>query len=794
MGCSNSKSEVASALAAEAAAKKVQGRCVGQRRELDCTRRKQSMMLHNLVHEEFRRTIDEVYDLQTGRPLGAGSFGTVYDLQTGRPLGAGSFGTVRAVTHRSSGKEFALKTVEIKGLKDEAHFALFMNEVEIMKKLDHPSVARLQEVYHSPDYVFMVMDLYAGGDLVDRQRIRTEQDAAAVVKDIVDGIRYCHEHNIAHRDLKLENILYEHSGPDAGIKIVDFGLGTTGTQAQMMRDIVGTIFVHEREHVVERCCRWSIGIITYTLMVGRFPFMAESLQMLQHMIKTKDVDMDTEDWEVASPDCKDFIARLLVKDPSRRMTAKEAQAHPWLQLKRSRASMHFQPLSSDVAARLKSFKDQSVLKPLSSDVAARLKSFKDQSVLKRVALEIVARTLEPTQICGLEAEFRKADKEGTGELSLETFRKVMRESALLRDKDIDQIFKSLDVGCCGTVHFTGFMAAGLKWQKLDEQRLRLAFDRLDHNNCGYITLENLQFTVGSDLSDEQMREAIAEFDHDKDGKLLVLSVASAACTAHRIHAIPMSPELQIGFPEFCAGMRKSGADLGVLSTATITSRSMAAMSRMVSTQTLKRIAQGMGDPVSDDEEVYAGGDSGDMYFYEDDETDVGGVESNGNKGRRFTDAQSNERGSQSERHIHGSGSHHQQHHQEPPRANLTISAQNVHFDPALQAAANSIFMRRATSETGKDLNTSLHKKKVLHKRSASKVKREAKAKADALAAAAEAAKASREAAAHHPQVDKLPTILDETFFSSHKSPTGASGKALSPTSDTDTATVPESAA
>eukprot|EP00611_Tribonema_gayanum_P017974 TRINITY_DN3099_c0_g1_i2.p1 TRINITY_DN3099_c0_g1~~TRINITY_DN3099_c0_g1_i2.p1 ORF type:complete len:732 (-),score=267.97 TRINITY_DN3099_c0_g1_i2:464-2659(-) len=731
MGCTSSK-EVKEVQDSH----KLKGVLMTQRRELDQSKRRESTLLHNLVHEEFRRNINEVYDLQTGRPLGAGSFGTV-----------------RAVTHRSSGKEFALKTVEIKGLKDEAHFALFMNEVEIMKKLDHPSVARLQEVYHSPDYVFMVMDLYAGGDLVDRQRIRTEQDAAAVVKDIVDGIRYCHEHNIAHRDLKLENILYEHSGPDAGIKIVDFGLGTSGTQAQMMRDIVGTWIymgpeVFKGQHSPYPVDMWSIGIIAYTLMVGRFPFMAESLQMLQHMIKTKDVDMDTEDWEVASPDCKDFIARLLVKDPSRRMTAKEAQSHPWLQLKRSRASMHFQPLSSDVAARLK--------------------SFKDQSVLKRVALEIVARTLEPTQICGLEAEFRKADKEGTGELSLETFRKVMRESALLRDKDIDQIFKSLDVGCCGTVHFTGFMAAGLKWQKLDEQRLRLAFDRLDHNNCGYITLENLQFTVGSDLSDEQMREAIAEFDHDKDGK--------------------------IGFPEFCAGMRKSGADLGVLSTATITSRSMAAMSRMVSTQTLKRIAQGMGEPVSDDEEVYAGGDSGDMYFYEDDETDVGGVKSNGNKGRRFTDAQSNERGSQSERHIHGSGSHHQQHHQEPPRANLTISAQNVHFDPALQAAANNIFMRRATSETGKDLNTSLHKKKVLHKRSASKVKREAKAKADALAAAAEAAKASREAAAHHPQVDKLPTILDETFFSSHKSPTGASGKALSPTSDTDTATVPESAA
>ena len=62
---------------------------------------------------------------------------------------------------------------------------------------------------------------------------------------------------------------------------------------------------------------------------------------------------------------------------------------------------------------------------------------------------------------------------------------------------------------------------GLKWQRLDERRLRLAFDRLDHSNTGYITLEGLQFTVGSDLSDEQIKAAIAEFDDDKDGKVMI---------------------------------------------------------------------------------------------------------------------------------------------------------------------------------------------------------------------------------------------------------------------------------
>eukprot|EP00611_Tribonema_gayanum_P017978 TRINITY_DN3099_c0_g4_i1.p1 TRINITY_DN3099_c0_g4~~TRINITY_DN3099_c0_g4_i1.p1 ORF type:complete len:393 (-),score=171.03 TRINITY_DN3099_c0_g4_i1:2243-3421(-) len=371
MGCTSSK-EVKEVQDSH----KLKGVLMTQRRELDQSKRRESTLLHNLVHEEFRRNINEVYDLQTGRPLGAGSFGTV-----------------RAVTHRTSGKEFALKTVEIKGLKDEAQFNLFMNEVEIMKKLDHPSVARLQEVYHSPDYVFMVMDLYGGGDLVDRQRIRTEHDAAAVVRAIVDGIRYCHDHRIAHRDLKLENILYEHKGADAGIKIVDFGLGVAGADASMMRDIVGTWIymspeVLKGKHSPYAVDMWSIGVITYTLMVGRFPFMADSLQMLQHKIQFVPPDLDSPDWEVASNECKDFITKLLQKDPTRRMSAKEAQAHPWLNLKRSRTAMHFAPLGADVTARLK--------------------SFKDQSVLKRVALEIVARTLEPKQICYLEAEFRCA--------------------------------------------------------------------------------------------------------------------------------------------------------------------------------------------------------------------------------------------------------------------------------------------------------------------------------------------------------------------------------------------------
>ncbi|CAM9938099.1 unnamed protein product, partial [Phaeothamnion confervicola] len=75
---------------------------------------------------------------------------------------------------------------------------------------------------------------------------------------------------------------------------------------------------------------WSIGIIAYTLLVGSFPFMADTLEQLQNKIQFGKLSMDGEEWEDISSDAKDFIRRLLTKDPDRRMTAVEALQHPWV--------------------------------------------------------------------------------------------------------------------------------------------------------------------------------------------------------------------------------------------------------------------------------------------------------------------------------------------------------------------------------------------------------------------------------------------------------------------------------
>ena len=186
-------------------------------------RRRGQTMLQNLIHEEYRRAISEVYDLSGGAQLGSGGFGTV-----------------QVVTHRLSGKQYALKTIELELVKDKQSFDFFMKEVEIMKQLDHPNIGRLQEVYQTPDYLFLVMDLYTGGNLLESYQFQSERAAAEIVSNITNAVRYCHDRHIAHRDLKLDNILFEHSGPGAEIKLVDFGLSCYFSEAQMEHDVVGT--------------------------------------------------------------------------------------------------------------------------------------------------------------------------------------------------------------------------------------------------------------------------------------------------------------------------------------------------------------------------------------------------------------------------------------------------------------------------------------------------------------------------------------------------------------------------
>ncbi|CAM9231422.1 unnamed protein product [Discosporangium mesarthrocarpum] len=248
-------------------------------------------------------------------------------------------------------------------------------------------------------------------------------------------------------------------------------------------------------HFPTACDMWSVGVIAYLLLCGYPPFLANSTEELKRQIQHGTYQFHYEGWSGVSSKAKNFIKRLLVRNPQERMSAVEAQQHPWL---------------SDGST------PDGVI---SKEAVNNLCRFRNTSTLKKLALEMVARSLDSEQIKLLEHEFIKADRDGSGTISLEELETVLSTQPKLSRADIRAIFESVDLDKNGELQFNDFLAATLGRRDLDERRMRLAFDRLDFDHSGKISAADISLIVGSDLDKEEIDEVMKEFDLNKDGEI-----------------------------------------------------------------------------------------------------------------------------------------------------------------------------------------------------------------------------------------------------------------------------------
>jgi calcium/calmodulin-dependent protein kinase I len=208
----------------------------------------------------------------------------------------------------------------------------------ILSQIDHPNIVKCREVFEDQAHIYIVLDLLSGGELfhyVVERRTFTEKDVADIIRPIIDAIRYCHDLDVAHRDLKLENILYESKEEDAMVKITDFSLakiipddvfaitacGTPGYVAPEILEGIG--YGKEVDY-------WSIGVILYTLLCGLPPFKEDKNKELFDKIKSAEYSFPSPEWDHISDLAKDLISKLLVTDPDQRLTADEILEHPWM--------------------------------------------------------------------------------------------------------------------------------------------------------------------------------------------------------------------------------------------------------------------------------------------------------------------------------------------------------------------------------------------------------------------------------------------------------------------------------
>ena len=240
-------------------------------------------------------------------------FSTQYDI--GVTLGQGGFSIVKEAIKKSSGEKFAVKVVSKQGWTNDQN-DLLIKEISILRQMNHVNIASLIEFYDEDDALYLVMELMAGGDLLDRILSKSQyniNEAQNVARQLLHAIQHFHALNIIHRDLKPENIFLPSQDNDESIKVGDFGLATTTSDTNSLTQYCGTMDymapeVQSLRHTTASYTKsvdiWSAGIIVYAVLTGSRPILDEDSSWSHDPV-----------WYTLSADTKDFVMQMLTVDP-----------------------------------------------------------------------------------------------------------------------------------------------------------------------------------------------------------------------------------------------------------------------------------------------------------------------------------------------------------------------------------------------------------------------------------------------------------------------------------------------
>uniref|UniRef100_A0A1A8B187 non-specific serine/threonine protein kinase n=3 Tax=Nothobranchius TaxID=28779 RepID=A0A1A8B187_NOTFU len=242
-------------------------------------------------------------------------------------LGSGHFGQVRRVRERTSGTCWAGKFLKIRknacsrmGLDRVS----VEREVEILQAVQHPNIVALKDVFESRSEVVLIIELVSGGELFDfiaAKENLLEIEAIEFLKQILEGLKFIHSRNIAHFDLKPENImLSDNMSPHPNIKLIDFGLAHHFSPGEEYRSTSGTPQyiapeVINSEPLSPAADMWSIGVITYILLSGLSPFQGDTDEETLKNILALSYEFNRQYFDSTSAMAKDFVTKLLVKNP-----------------------------------------------------------------------------------------------------------------------------------------------------------------------------------------------------------------------------------------------------------------------------------------------------------------------------------------------------------------------------------------------------------------------------------------------------------------------------------------------
>jgi serine/threonine protein kinase len=271
-------------------------------------------------------------------------------------LGKGSSAQVFEVIHKDTGVKYACKVVhKNSSLNDHGTMS---TEAEIMKRMNHPNVTSLHELYETSSSKWFILELAREGSLQSVLAAESEYTEGLVAESfaqILKGVEYLHSLGIVHRDLKQDNILCAYQDVDGEKKIVpkivDFGLSaiidhraceaSRVKRYRKLKQLWGTREYFAPE-VYEKAYGpqvdvWALGCVLYELLVGEtpFPVREKPVSAVERILlngghKIKRSFELRLGWQALSAEARDLISRMLKVNPRRRLSVAECLAHPWI--------------------------------------------------------------------------------------------------------------------------------------------------------------------------------------------------------------------------------------------------------------------------------------------------------------------------------------------------------------------------------------------------------------------------------------------------------------------------------
>ena len=475
-------------------------------------------------------------------------------------IGSGGFGLVKKVCLKNNPESIrAMKIIPrnylLKGIND----ANLLEEIFILKNLDHPNIMKLYEFFVDCKNFYIISEFFDQGDLLKKiEKLRTMNQIVVkfIMNQVFSAIAYLHSKGVLHGDIKLENIMLYSTTKEVNqrftminkkldldkdlqrdlnnfykinyksqkntkkvmdditnyeIKLIDFGCSKLFSKKKHKKisGIIGTSLYCSPEVVDnlydEKCDEWSCGVLMYILLSGKAPFPGETEEEIFEKIKKCKYNFDSPVFKNVNDNCKDLIKKLLEPSIHKRIKASEALKHP------------FFIEEFDTNKALIENKDLSLLENI-INIKPYTSKF-HQSIIAFLCVNYINKDEEKK----LRKIFRYIDKDGKNILNTKTLEEKLKENGYLLTKEkLDNIIKTLDRDSNGTIEYQEFLAGVCDKESLfSDNNLKSAFNCIDQGEKGYITADDIKNFIfkGKEVKNKIFIDYLKQFGMEIDDEI-----------------------------------------------------------------------------------------------------------------------------------------------------------------------------------------------------------------------------------------------------------------------------------